>query len=88
VSDVTRRNQIIPEQTIGASDGDAWLAGVGVGAVDPASDWSKESQVIQPNEATFEIYDQLFESYKDLYLSTQGQVHSLARIQENEATQK
>jgi len=88
VSDVTRRNQIIPEQTIGASYGDAWLAGVGVGAVDPASDWSKESQVIQPNEATFEIYDQLFESYKDLYLSTQGQVHSLARIQENEATQK
>ena len=87
VSDVTQRTQIIPEQTIGASYGDAWLAGVGIGAVDPTSDWSKPSKIIQPDDSASEIYDKLFETYKDLYASTQSQVHILAQIQEDEVKQ-
>jgi xylulokinase len=85
VSDVTRRTQIIPEQTIGASYGDAWLAGVGIGAVNPTSDWSKPAEIVQPNDSSSDIYDKLFETYKDLYASTQSQVHTLAQIQEDEA---
>lgn len=87
VSDVTRRTQIIPEQTIGACYGDAWLAGVGIGAVDPTSDWSRPSEIVQPDNPTSDIYDQLFSTYKELYVSTQSQVHTLAQIQEDEATQ-
>lgn len=41
VSDVTGRPQLVPEQAIGASYGDALLAAIGVGLVPPDTDWAR-----------------------------------------------
>ena len=41
VSDVTGREQQIPQQTIGASYGDALLAAIGTGLVPPDTDWAR-----------------------------------------------
>ena len=52
VSDVTGRTQLVPEQAIGASYGDALLAAIGVGLVPQATDWAKIARVIEPIPAT------------------------------------
>ncbi|HET9873341.1 MAG TPA: FGGY-family carbohydrate kinase [Propionibacteriaceae bacterium] len=82
VSDVTGREQIVPAQTIGASYGDALMAAIGAGLVAPDTDWARASQVIRPNPAAAEIYDELYRSYNELYPATRGVVHRLAQLQE------
>lgn len=41
VSDITGRAQLVPEQAIGASYGDALMAAIGVNLVAPETDWAK-----------------------------------------------
>ena len=48
VSDVTGREQQVPEQTIGASYGDALMAAIGVGLVPPETDWATTGRTIIP----------------------------------------
>ena len=48
VSDVTGRGQQVPEQTIGASYGDALMAAIGVGLVPPETDWARTGRTISP----------------------------------------
>ena len=81
VSDVVGRPQVVPEQTIGASYGDALLAAIGTGLVPPATDWAVSAKVVAPNPEVREIYDTLFEVYEDLYPATRSLVHTLASIQ-------
>jgi xylulokinase len=83
VSDVTGRTQDVPEQTIGASYGDALLSAIGIGLVRPETNWAKVGHQVQPNPQTRELYDELFETYGDLYPATKRHVHTLARIQED-----
>jgi len=85
VSDVTGRDQQVPEQTIGASYGDALMAAIGTGQVPPDSDWARIGQVVTPNPATRQVYDALAEVYDSLYPATKGQVHQLAELQEHQA---
>lgn len=82
VSDVVGRPQIVPEQAVGASYGDALLAAIGVGAVPPETDWARVGQLIEPNPANAERYDRLFEVYSALYPATKELVHTLAAVQE------
>ena len=49
VSDITGRPQLVPEQAIGASYGDALLAAIGVGLVPPDTDWAKIAREIKPD---------------------------------------
>jgi xylulokinase len=82
VSDVTGRAQEIPEQTIGASYGDALLAAIGAGLVPPETNWARVGRRVEPDEARHERYEELFDTYSALYPATREHVHFLARLQE------
>jgi xylulokinase len=86
VSDVTGREQLLPAQTIGASYGDALLAGIGVGLVTPDTDWSKQSARVEPEPRHRALYDELYDAYCRLYPATKPLVHRLAAIQEHGST--
>lgn len=82
VSDVTGREQVVPAQTIGASYGDALLAGIGTGLLPPATDWARAGQVLTPDPTRRELYDELYATYTALYPATLELVHGLAALQE------
>jgi xylulokinase len=83
VSDITGREQVIPAQTIGASYGDALLAGVGAGLLDKQVDWARPERVVVPDPSRAERYDQLFDAYRALYPATRDIVHDLALLPES-----
>ncbi len=85
VSDVTGRTQVLPVQTIGACYGDALLAAIGAGLVEPEADWAVCDREVIPDHANRGIYDELYRSYLQLYPATRPAVHRLARIQERSA---
>ncbi|WP_072690292.1 FGGY-family carbohydrate kinase [Rhodococcus marinonascens] len=80
LSDITGRTQLLPDQNIGASYGDGLLAAIGVGLVPPKTDWAKIANEITPNPENRERYDQLYETWLQLYPSTREQMHRLARF--------
>ena len=86
VSDVTGREQEIPEQTIGASYGDALMAAIGTELVAPETNWTCAGRVITPDTSTRSVYDSLYRDYRDLYPATKGVVHHLAKLQEEQPT--
>jgi xylulokinase len=81
VSDVIDEPQELPEQTIGAAYGNALLAGIGSGIIEPDTDWSSVAETIEPNPDNREVYDELYKLYKNLYLDTRDTVHALANVQ-------
>ena len=81
VSDVTGRPQDLPEQTIGASYGDALLAARAVGLAGQDEDWSRIVGTVEPNPRNKGLYDQLYGVYRDLYPATREQMHILAEVQ-------
>lgn len=82
VSDVTGREQLVPAETIGASYGDALLAGIGSGIVDPDTDWTQVYEKVVPDERNAALYDELFAEYVNLYPTTAPLAHRLADIEE------
>ena len=82
VSDVTGRPQEVPEQTIGASYGDALMAAIGNGLVPPETNWARIDDIVEPNPEVRSLYDELYELYTSLYPATRDHAHALARIQE------
>jgi xylulokinase len=78
VSDITGRPQLVPEQGVGASYGDALLAAIAVGLVPPSTDWAKIAREIIPNPANRGLYDDLYGTWLELYPATRDQVHKLA----------
>lgn len=81
VSDILGRPQIIPEQTIGASYGDALMAAIATGAVPPETDWTRMARVVEPDTESAELYDTLYGEFCRLYPATVGHMHALAGIQ-------
>jgi xylulokinase len=77
VSDVTGRAQLIPEQTIGASYGDALLAAIGVGLVPPETDWAKIATEMKPDPVNRTLYQDLYATWRELYPATRDVVHQL-----------
>jgi xylulokinase len=90
VSDVSGKAQVVPEKTIGASYGDAFLAGVATGIVQEREainrDWVKLSRVIEPNANLDGIYAEYHEIYRSLYQSTRAEMHHLARLGQGSAS--
>jgi xylulokinase len=86
VTDVTDVEQDIPEQTVGASYGDALLAAIGVGLVPPDTDWSKTLRTVVPGGSSHALYDRLFELYERLYVNTADVVHDLGELAAEAAT--
>jgi xylulokinase len=82
VTDVTGRTQELPEQTIGASYGDALLAAIGSGLVPADTDWARIGSTITCDGSKRELYDELYQAYVDLFPATQHHAHLLAEIQE------
>lgn len=78
LSDVTGRVQLVPEQAIGASYGDALLAAIGIGLVPADTDWARIEREIVPNPANVSRYDDLYGTWRELYPSTREVVHQLS----------
>lgn len=85
VSDVTGRSQQLPEQTIGASYGDALLAARAVGLADEDTDWCTIADTVEPDPSNRGLYDELYRVYRELYPATREQMHRLAEMQEGTA---
>ncbi len=79
VSDVTGVTQQVPQLTIGASYGDAFLAGLAAGILQPSdlSRWVQPGVTIQPNPANKPLYDAYYNDYRLLYERTREIVHRL-----------
>lgn len=77
ISDITGQTQLVTEEAIGASYGDGLLAAIGVGLVAPETDWARVASEIPPNPANKAVYDELYETWLELYPSTRDIVHRL-----------
>ncbi|MBJ7336251.1 FGGY-family carbohydrate kinase [Mycolicibacterium sp.] len=80
VSDITGRTQLVPEQAIGASYGDALMAAIGVKLVEPETDWAKIDREITPNPDNRARYDELYGVWRELYPATRNLVHRLGEL--------
>ena len=79
VSDVCGIRQEVPEVTIGASYGDAMLAGVGIGAMTLADIRKavKIRTVVEPDPEKHEVYQPLKSFYAELYRRNADIMHAL-----------
>lgn len=82
VSDISGLSQQIPEKTIGACYGDAFLAARAAGFIEPDANWNPIVSSVQPIAETQEIYTKLYSIYRQLYPVTLDLTHQLAEIQE------
>jgi xylulokinase len=84
VSDVTGVPQDVPERTIGASYGDAFLAGVASGIIEDRAElsrtWVETGARIEPDPAISSVYDEYYALYVRLYERTREEQHALARL--------
>ena len=78
VTDVTGVAQDVPEQTVGAALGDAWLAAVATGADPDLRSWNPVARTIEPDPAAGEVYDRFHPHYRSLYTATRETAHFLA----------
>ncbi len=70
VSDIAGIEQVVPARQIGASYGDAFLAGIGVGMFSGTSEarrWLREGETVQPDPAHRPLYDATYGLYRELY---------------------
>jgi xylulokinase len=83
VSDVTGIEQALPAQTIGASYGDAFFAGLATGLVsrtDLETKWVRIARRFVPDPARHALYQEYYGVYRSLYPHTVEDVHTLARL--------
>lgn len=83
IADICKARLSIPEQQIGASYGDAFLAAIAVGllkGIEDAAKWVKIRGTVEPDQNNSEIYDTKYNLFRELYIRTKslmGKVHSL-----------
>lgn len=77
VSDVAGVSQLLPSTTIGASYGDAFLAGLAAGLLrhDDLVHWVKTADTVEPQQTAH--YEALYQNYLALYGRTKHIVHAL-----------
>jgi xylulokinase len=84
VSDVAGLPQTVPERTIGASFGDAFLAGLATGLVDGLAalgrDWVRGAATLEPGADVRPGYDDAYRVYRHLYETARDDLHVLARL--------
>lgn len=83
VSDVAGVEQIVPKITVGASYGDAFLAGLAASILtrDDLDEWVQTERIVAPDPAAQKIYQPFYEDYLKLYEQTRQIVHNLANRQ-------
>ncbi|MEM6428583.1 MAG: FGGY-family carbohydrate kinase [Deinococcota bacterium] len=79
VSDVSGMNQLIPKRSVGASYGNAFLAGLGIGQLKRSdlTNWAVYDHEVSPQADSREIYDNHYELYLELYQGSRATVHQL-----------
>lgn len=86
VSDVSGVPQQIPAQTIGASYGDAFLAGYASGVIPSLdmldSQWIHLARTIEPDRQAHAAYQEYAAVYRHLYSDTCDEQHRLAALSE------
>jgi xylulokinase len=86
VSDVTGLPQDMPAQTIGASYGDAFLAGYATGLIPDFSklntEWVRDVAQIEPDPQRHALYNEYYTLYGQLYGQTKAIMHRLGRLSE------
>lgn len=82
-SDVTGLPQAVPQQTIGAAYGDAYIAGMAAGLFSDYSvlrdRWVTIDRRIQPDREAKATYDALYPIYRDLYRDTRQHMSRLSQ---------
>lgn len=83
VSDVAGITQVMPEITVGASYGDAFLAGLAAGLLKRADlgDWVKVRSLVEPRAEQSQAYQPFYEDYLALYQSTKEIMHRLGKYE-------
>jgi xylulokinase len=87
IADIANVRMAIPEQQMGASYGDAFMAGVGVGIFKNLSEigkWVHHNQVIEPRKDNHARYEHLYHLYIRLYQNNKGLMQDLASFQNME----
>ncbi|MBQ8555315.1 MAG: sugar kinase, partial [Clostridia bacterium] len=79
ISDVCGIRQIVPEVTIGASYGDAMLAGIGIGALTPADIKKvvKHKYTTEPDMEKHAKYEPMKKHFAELYKRNADIMHDL-----------
>ena len=79
ISDITGVTQVLTRVKIGASYGNAFLAGraAGISGADDIHQWVQPDRLITPNPDVKERYDRVFEQYLKLYKSVREVMHAL-----------
>ena len=79
ISDITGVTQVLTQVKIGASYGNAFLAGraAGISGADDIHQWVQPDRLITPNPDVKERYDRVFEQYLKLYTSVREVMHAL-----------
>lgn len=83
ISDIANVEMVIPEQQIGASYGDAFMAGVGVGIFKNLSEitkWVRTKYAIKPNLDNWKKYEPQYRIYRNLYEQTKSSMHELSAL--------
>jgi xylulokinase len=85
VCDVTGVPQMVPERAVGASYGDAFMAGLASGIIPDRSVlngvWVRPARTYEPNLALSAMYGERYGIFRRLYESTKDDIHTLATSQ-------
>lgn len=83
VSDITGLSQVCVSNPMGAPLGAAYLAGLGVGAVEGVEPlkhaWVRVQRTVWPDPANRVTYERLYRVYREAYAATRRLCHALAR---------
>jgi xylulokinase len=83
VSDIAGIDQYIPDQSYGASYGDAFLAGMGAGFyrdIAQVAEWVRHKEIVRPDPVAHEQYEKYYPLYLQLYRQTAPSLHLLAGL--------
>lgn len=84
VSDIANIPQVVPEQTIGAAYGDAFLAGISSGIIPDVSvladQWIKPKVTLEPGSENRDTYEAMYRIYRNLYENSKEELHALAKL--------
>ena len=84
VSDIAGIEQVVPARQVGASYGDAFLAGIGAGFfrdMGEARLWVRPGATIRPDPRTRTVYEAPFRLYRELYEKTRDEMKKSAEIE-------
>jgi xylulokinase len=83
VSDICAQSQQVHSVSLGASYGDAFLAGCGVGLFSSSEsilDWNRPDRIITPDASNARQYERSYQLFRQLYIQTKDLMRETARV--------